>query len=229
MRAMSRFVVPSVVLAAVLAPVPDASARAYYAPLGEVEDSVGVAVIVETEAIADVEIDGEYWHYQQLVDARVIEAIAGEATPRVEVLGGRDFACAPVHWAPNTRYLALLHREGGRWTATNNEWGRLEIVGGAVDWPYDDTEALVPVEQLTAMLASRLEGRLGPGRIVDAAREAELPTPPPLEPDATDGFAAEATDTKVDARVAAASPVPWIALGAGAVALGFLVGARRRR
>lgn len=226
MRAMSRLVTASFALAAALAFAPDASAKAYYAPLVEVEDWVDAVAILETGVVADVDIEGEHWRYRQLADARVVEAVAGDVGPRVEILGARDFVCAPVHWDPNTRYLALLLHEGGRWTAANNEWGRLEIVGGVVDWPYDDTEDLVPVEQITTMLASRLEGRLGRGRIVETPREPVPTSPPRIEPDASDRPPLAATDVEADP---AASPAPWIALGAVAVALGFVVGMRRRR
>jgi MYXO-CTERM domain-containing protein len=98
-------------------------------------------------------------------------------------------------------------------------------VNGKVYWPYDDSDEMVPVEEITKMLEARLEGRLGRGRIADGEHvEPEIEVGPEL---------VVATPPVVVVEEAApvedSSPAPWIVLGAAAVAFGFAVGTRRRR
>lgn len=223
MPTMTRLVPASITLLAALVFAPDASAKAYYAPLSEAEARIDAVAIVQTAGVADADIEGEHWRYRQLIQGDVVDPIAGTLQRRIEILGARTFICAPVAWDDRTQYLALLEREGDRWTATNNEWGRLEIVGGKVAWPYDESDEMVPVDEIIAMLEARLEARLGPGRYADEAvepaheleAEVVVATPPVVETEA--------------APVEERSPAPWIAVGAVAVALGFFAGTRRPR
>ena len=229
MASMIRLVPGSLTLLAALAFAPDASAKAYYAPLSEVVDQVEAVAIVDTGSVAAVDIAGGYWRYHELVEASVVDAIAGTLPRRVEILGGRDFICAPVNWKTGSRYLALLEREGDRWTATNNDWGQIEIVDGVVDWPYDKSDALVPVDEIVKLLESRLEGRLGPGRIVDEIVEVEVVEPEQVKEIEPELIVATPQRVEEPAPPDESSPAPWIVLGAAAVVFGFVVGTRRRR
>lgn len=216
---MTRFIPGSLTLLAVLAFAPDAEAKAYYAPLSEVEERVDAVAIVDTASVAAVDIEGEHWVYHELALAHVVDVVAGTLPRTIDILGGRDFICAPVSWDAGRRYLALLEREGDRWTATNNEWGRLEIVDGKVAWPYDESNEPIAVEEIVLLLELRLEGKLGRGRFTDESIEPVAEIEPmvvvaiPPEPQPID----EPT------------PAWWILLGAGAVTFGFVVGTRRRR
>lgn len=217
---MPRLVPASLTFATALAFAHDAHAKAAYASLPAVLDDVETVAIVDTASITAVEIEGEHWVYHELVDAQVVDVVAGELPRRIEIVGGRNFICAPVNWYVGTRYLALLVHDRDHWTATNNDWGQIEIVGDMVDWPYDDSDDMVPLDEIVTMLEARLEARLGRGRytderepVVELEYEIVRATPPVVQ--------------EAAAPVEERSPAPWIALGAVAVALGFIVGTRR--
>lgn len=216
---MTRLVPAALTLVAALAHAPDADAKAYYASLDEVEQQVEAVAIVDAASVSAVDVLGEHWVYNEQVDGIVVDVVAGTLPRRLEILGGRSFICAPVNWDKGKRYLALLVHEGERWTTANNEWGRIEIIGGAVDWPYDDSDALVPVDEITRRLESLLESRLGRGRFVDEPIAVES-----IEPEIV-----AATPPQEPTPPETSSPAPWIALGAAAVVFGLAVGTRRRR
>jgi hypothetical protein len=217
-----RLAVLPLAFVATFAHIPDAAAKAYYAPLSEVEDQVDAVAIVDATRVIPVEIRGEHWTYGESVEANVTDVVAGEVTRAMEILGGRDFICAPVRWHPGQQYLALLVRDGEHWTVANNEWGRLEIVDGKVDWPYDDSQDMVALDEIARLLESRLARRLGPGRFAGEPRE-EIATVEAEVVVATPPVSEEPAPSDVR------SPAPWIALGAAAVVFGFVVGTRRRR
>ena len=191
----------------------EAAAKAAYVDLAEAVAQADTIAIVHTEVVAPADIDGEHWHYRQLVHARVLATLKGTAAERIEIAANKDFICAPVPYRAGADYLVFLANDGGHLATVNNEMGRLELGTGFVDWPYDDSPAVRALPDVLLELQTMLGGLepIATPPVVPAIVEA------PREPSSTEAEPAR-------------WPAPlWIASGAFAVVAGMIVATRRRR
>ena len=193
----------------------DASAEARYMELEEAVYTAEAIAIVHAESSEAMSFQGEFWHYNQLVKARVVETLEGELPERIEIVADKDFVCARVPYEVPGDYLVFLGRDAGALVTVNHGMGRLAIVDGMVDWPYRMGHEMRPLADVVAELRERVRAQ----RWKHEPLEALLESMPPIRP----------TDPATSEPVSSPLAVPaWIACGALAVLLGF-VAARRRR
>jgi hypothetical protein len=194
-----------------------AAAEARYMELDEAVFTAEAIAIVHAESDAAKSIQGDYWHYNQVVKARVVETLEGELSERIEIVADKDFVCARVPYDVPGDYLVLLERDAGHLVTVNHGMGRLAIVDGMVDWPYGTGARTRPLEDVVAELRARVKAQRWKHEPFAALLEAlPRPTSPASEP----AIAAPTAPSF--------APSAWIACGALAVLLGF-VAARRRR
>lgn len=190
----------------------DASAEARYMELEEAVYEADAIAIVHAESAARASIQGEHWHYNQLVNARVVETLEGELPERIQIVADKDFVCARVPYDVPGRYLVFLHSDAGHLTTLNHGMGRLAIEGDMVEWPYDEFRRPRPLDEVVTELRARVKAQRWKHEPLDALLEAMPKTTTP-----------EASATEPTPM----TPAAWIACGALAVLLGF-VAARRR-
>ncbi len=236
-------------LAALAAPA-DAAAKAAYRSLAETVRTAEIIAIVEVESVTPAELHGRYWEYAQQVTARPIEVLVGEVSGRLEIGAARDFICAPVRYDAEATYLVFLAHDGTVLATENNEWGRLWINGDDVEWPYEQGGATVPtataLREIRALLGTR-----DPGPPPSPELRVLTPEVPAAEVPAAEVPAAEVPAAEVPAAEVPANREPmecgyaashrdgqarrfggpplWIATGALAVGLGFVVASRSRK
>jgi len=194
----------------------EAAAKAAYVGLAEAVAQADTIAIVHTEVVDPTSIEGEHWHYRQLVHARVLATLKGAPGERIEIAANKDFICAPVPYRAGADYLVFLANDGGHQATVNNEMGQIEIGTGFVDWPYDDSSAVRALPDVLLELQTML-GSLEPI------------APPPVVPAIVEAPREPSPTSEAESELASWSAPVWIASGAFAVVAGMLVATRRRR
>ena len=89
--------------------LPDAFAKAYYAPADEMIRRAEVIAIVDISHVEHAKTKAKRFDYSEIAHATVQQTLKGALPQKVKLYGGESFICAQVHFARG-RYLVFLGR-----------------------------------------------------------------------------------------------------------------------
>ena len=116
-----------------LAIMPEAIAKAYYATEEEMIERSEAIAIVDITNVENKMTRSKPFNYRQIADANVLQVFKGSLPQNLKLHGMEDFICAQVNFSPG-RYLVFLNRDGDLWAGSNWYLSARPIKDNLVEW-----------------------------------------------------------------------------------------------